>query len=504
MIGYMCTIWWLLFFLYHCFPATLPGLQVPESPGTRLKREGLTAQHPVVLVPGFITGGLELWEGKPCAEGLFRKRLWGGSFSEMLKRPLCLLDHLILHNETGLDPPGVRVRAVQGLAAADYFAPGYFVWALLIENLAQIGYEEKNLFMAAYDWRLSFQNTEIRDQALSKLKSVIELMYVTNGYKKVVAVPHSMGAMYFLLVVCSRAYYLVCILACPLVITWDSTISLLPKGGENIWSNLDWFPEVGQVCVLSNNISSQNSVMITEFFGSHTNKNSESSCGEVWTEYDVINRESIRKFAENKDFTVATIFDLLRFVAPKMMQRAESQFSHEIADDLDPKYEHYRYWLPDAPDMEIYCSYGVGVPTERSYVLKVSPIDRCKSIPFRIDTSVDGEEGSCLKSGVHLVDGEESVPALSAAVMCAKGWKGSTRFNPSSSPTCIREYQHKPSTSLLEGRSTESGSHVEILGNDAFIEDLLRVAAGATGAEIGGDRIHSDILKMSEKINLQL
>ncbi|KAF2300667.1 hypothetical protein GH714_015070 [Hevea brasiliensis] len=47
-----------------------------------------------------------------------------------------------------------------------------------------------------------------------------------------------------------------------------------------------------------------------------------------------------------------------------MMQRAESQFSHEIADDLDPK-------LPDAPDMEIYCSYGVGVPTERSYVLKV-------------------------------------------------------------------------------------------------------------------------------------
>ncbi|KAF2300666.1 hypothetical protein GH714_015064 [Hevea brasiliensis] len=177
----MCTIWWLLFFLYHCFPATLPGLQVPESPGTRLKREGLTAQHPVVLVPGFITGGLELWEGKPCAEGLFRKRLWGGSFSEMLKSEIVfhfrlniifdgnyinflmlatLLDHLILHNETGLDPPGVRVRAVQGLAAADYFAPGYFVWALLIENLAQIGYEEKNLFMAAYDWRLSFQNTE--------------------------------------------------------------------------------------------------------------------------------------------------------------------------------------------------------------------------------------------------------------------------------------------------------------------------------------------------------
>jgi hypothetical protein len=76
-------------------------------------------------------------------------------------RPLCLLEHLALHNETGLDPPGIRLRAVPGLVAADYFAPGYFVWAVLIENLAKIGYEGKNMHMAAYDWRLSFQNTEV-------------------------------------------------------------------------------------------------------------------------------------------------------------------------------------------------------------------------------------------------------------------------------------------------------------------------------------------------------
>lgn len=86
MIGCLCTTWWFLLFLYHCFPATLPGFQVPESPGVRLKRDGLMAHHPVVLVPGFVTGGLELWEGRPCAEGLFRKRLWGGSFTEIFKR----------------------------------------------------------------------------------------------------------------------------------------------------------------------------------------------------------------------------------------------------------------------------------------------------------------------------------------------------------------------------------------------------------------------------------
>lgn len=85
-IGYICTTWWLLVLLFHCFPTTLPGFQVPESPGARLRGEGLAALHPVVLVPGIVTGGLELWEGRSCAEGLFRKRLWGGSFSEIFRR----------------------------------------------------------------------------------------------------------------------------------------------------------------------------------------------------------------------------------------------------------------------------------------------------------------------------------------------------------------------------------------------------------------------------------
>ena len=48
---------------------------------------------------------------------------------------------MTLDNETGLDRPGIRVRPVSGLVAADYFAPGYFVWAVLIANLAHIGYE---------------------------------------------------------------------------------------------------------------------------------------------------------------------------------------------------------------------------------------------------------------------------------------------------------------------------------------------------------------------------
>ena len=33
--------------------------------------------------------------------------------------------------------------------------------------------------------------------------------------------------------------------------TWDSILSLMPKGGETIWGNLDWSPEEGFPCDLS-------------------------------------------------------------------------------------------------------------------------------------------------------------------------------------------------------------------------------------------------------------
>lgn len=85
-IGYLCTTWWLLLFLYNSLPTNFAGLNSPEPPGARLRRDGLTALHPVILVPGIITGGLELWEGRPCSHGLFRRRLWAGSFTQIFKR----------------------------------------------------------------------------------------------------------------------------------------------------------------------------------------------------------------------------------------------------------------------------------------------------------------------------------------------------------------------------------------------------------------------------------
>lgn len=92
-IGCICVVWWGLLFSYNMMPSSFPLYvteaitgPMPDSPGVKLKKEGLRAKHPVVFVPGIVTGGLELWEGHSCADRLFRKRLWGGSFGEIYKR----------------------------------------------------------------------------------------------------------------------------------------------------------------------------------------------------------------------------------------------------------------------------------------------------------------------------------------------------------------------------------------------------------------------------------
>ncbi|KAK4784940.1 hypothetical protein SAY86_001629 [Trapa natans] len=610
-IGCICSIWWLLLFLYNAMPPSFPQYvteaitgPLPDPPGVKLRKEGLTANHPVVFVPGIVTGGLELWEGHQCADGLFRRRLWGGTFGELYKRPLCWVEHMSLDNETGLDPSGIRVRAVSGLVAADYFAPGYFVWAVLIANLARIGYEEKTMYMAAYDWRLSFQNTEVRDQTLSRMKSKIELMVATNGGKKVVVIPHSMGVLYFLHFMkwveaptpmgggggsdwCAKHIKAVMNIGGPflgvpkavaglfsieakdiavvrsfapgvfdkdvfglqtlqhmmrMTRTWDSTMSMIPKGGETIWGGLDWSPEgvfsctskrsknnngnvstsyqpkkinYGRLISFGKDISDAHSSKIerTDFRGAEKGHSllNKTKC-DVWTEYHDFGLGGVKAIVDYKVYTAGSILDLLHFVAPKMMARGSAHFSYGIADNLDDrKYQHYRYWsnpletkLPDAPDMEIYSMYGVGIPTERAYVYKLTHPSECY-IPFQIDTSADGSsEDSCLHGGVFSINGDETVPVLSAGFMCAKGWRGKTRFNPSGIKTFIREYDHAPPANLLEGRGTQSGAHVDIMGNFALIEDIIRVAAGATGEELGGDQVYSDIFKWSERIDLPL
>ncbi|KAI3806814.1 hypothetical protein L1987_22729 [Smallanthus sonchifolius] len=220
------------------------------------------------------------------------------------------------------------VWPVSGLVAADYFAPGYFVWAVLIANLARVGYEEKNMYMAAYDWRLSFQNTEnYRGIAPGVLNADVFQLQTLHHIMRM-----------------SR--------------TWDSTMSMIPKGGETIWGGLDWSPEEGYFPSnkthkkITTSLSSQNESNskasnpnygrfisfrrdVAELHSSQIeridfrdavkgNNFANSSCREVWTEYHDMGSGGIKAIAEYKTYTDNDLLDMLEFVAPKMMKRGNA------------------------------------------------------------------------------------------------------------------------------------------------------------------------------------
>ena len=113
----------------------------------------------------------------------------------------CWLEHMKLNETTWEDPDGIRLRAVLGLGAADYFMKGmgeYYLWGPLIENLADVGYDEQSIFLAAYDWRLPFAALESRDGFFSSLKARVELMVaraaLDSSSPRAVVVSHSMGS----------------------------------------------------------------------------------------------------------------------------------------------------------------------------------------------------------------------------------------------------------------------------------------------------------------------
>jgi alpha-beta hydrolase superfamily lysophospholipase len=54
------------------------------------------------------------------------------------------------------------------------------------------------MFLASYDWRLSYHNLEVRDNFFTKLKTQIEIYKKIHG-KKTVVMAHSMGMLFCLL-----------------------------------------------------------------------------------------------------------------------------------------------------------------------------------------------------------------------------------------------------------------------------------------------------------------
>lgn len=168
-----------------------------QIPGIAFAEMGVAPKYPIVMIPGFISTGLEVWGSpKQCFRHNIRQRLWGSMnmVQTMLLNTECWMKHMALDPVTGLDPPGIRLRAAQGFEAADFVVAGYWVWAKIIENLAHVGYDSSNMHFASYDWRLAPNLLEQRDQYFTKLTTQIESLVNANG--KVVIVGHSMAALY--------------------------------------------------------------------------------------------------------------------------------------------------------------------------------------------------------------------------------------------------------------------------------------------------------------------
>jgi Lecithin:cholesterol acyltransferase len=105
------------------------GVTTKQLIGRRLYEQGARVNHPVVMVPGFVTSGLEVWAAKDCMKRFFRQRLWTavtGATSFLGERE-CWKEHMMLDPWTGSDPDGIRVRAAEGFGAADFFLMNYWV-----------------------------------------------------------------------------------------------------------------------------------------------------------------------------------------------------------------------------------------------------------------------------------------------------------------------------------------------------------------------------------------
>jgi Lecithin:cholesterol acyltransferase len=219
-----------------------------------LREVGKKAYLPILIIPGFMSSGLEVIESN-CQESWVGERIWLNLRSlgfhasylrhakdeytarpenvrtSTLKRPSrtileaadeedsadccnesgeldprgamlrnAWLHHMALQDDMVSERDGVRVRSISGLGGVDYLTDGsilYFVsyvFGPMIRALKQVGYEDGvNLDAAPYDWRLPPCALETRDAYFTRTMDDIERLYKTNRNAPIVLVCHSMG-----------------------------------------------------------------------------------------------------------------------------------------------------------------------------------------------------------------------------------------------------------------------------------------------------------------------
>lgn len=205
---------------------------------------------------------------------------------------------------------------------------------------------------------------------------------------------------------------------CEIFRTMPGVSSMLPKGGNAVWGNKTWAPDDKPDQEIS--------------YGTFINfkeSNSTQSPSNLTVE------ESISYLLDHSD----------GWYKDQILENYSHGVAHTTAEVEDNEHDH-RKWinplesrLPLAPNLKIYCFYGVGKSTERSYFYREDQ-DPNSSLNVTIDTSLMTGK---VDHGVIPGEGDGTVPLLSSGYMCAKGWK-IKRYNPAGVQVKVYEMPHEP------------------------------------------------------------
>lgn len=246
---------------------------------------------------------------------------------------------------------------------------------------------------------------------------------------------------------------------------------MIPKGGQAIWGNLTTAPDDNWL-----------------------NKTTNTTYG-LFIKF----KQHIGEYSE-KNLTIGGSIEFLLKYSPEWFKnRVMSQYSFGLTTNkkqLAKNNQDPAKWsnplevpLPNAPDLKIYCFYGIGNPTERSYTYQE---EQDKSFSKLNVSMAYGE-----KETVVFGDGDGTVSLLTHT-MCHKWKEANSVYNPGNAQVKIVEMKHEPERFDIRGGSKTS-EHVDILGSTELNELVIKVASGH-GPDIE-DRVISQLPDFIKRMN---
>ena len=205
---------------------------------------------------------------------------------------------------------------------------------------------------------------------------------------------------------------------CEIFRTMPGVSMMLPKGGNEVWGNKTWAPD---------DLPGQN-ISYGTFINSRESNSTQSP-------NNLTIEESLSYLLKHSDtwYKDAVLDSYSHGVAHTSAEVEANEFDHrKWINPLESR-------LPLAPNLKIYCFYGVGKATERSYFYR-EETDPLSSLNVTIDTSLTA---GTIDRGVIMGEGDGTVPLLSNGYMCARGWH-LKRFNPAGVKIKVYEMPHEP------------------------------------------------------------